>query len=84
VFRTLGRNGKRNVARLDSVIHRRAGKSEDSGQVVGQPDLTGLWKGRPSLGPDAPQAELSLRISANIAEYLEPPGRGRHACFQKR
>jgi len=30
------------------------------------------------------QAELSLRISANIAAYLEPPGRGRHVCFQKR
>jgi hypothetical protein len=28
------------------------------------------------------QAELSFRISVNIAAYLEPPGRGRHVCFQ--
>jgi hypothetical protein len=28
-------------------------------------------------------AELSFRVSANIAAYLEPAGRKRHACFKK-
>lgn len=27
--------------------------------------------------------ELTFRTSANIAAYLEPPGRERHACFRK-
>jgi hypothetical protein len=27
--------------------------------------------------------ELSFRVSANIAAYLELPGRGRYACFKK-
>ena len=27
--------------------------------------------------------ELSFRVSANIAAYLEPPGRGRYICFKK-
>src|SRR5207253_701484 len=29
------------------------------------------------------QTELSFRTSANIAAYLEPPGRERHICFRK-
>ncbi len=53
-----------------------------------------LWNHTPSLGLVAvwgalerlfsfSQAELSFRVSANIAAYLEPPGRGRFACFKK-
>jgi hypothetical protein len=29
------------------------------------------------------QAELRFRVSANIATFLEPPGRDRYTCFKK-
>jgi hypothetical protein len=53
-----------------------------------------LWNHTPSLGLVAvwgalerlfssSQAELSFRVSANIAAYLEPPGSDRYACFKR-
>jgi hypothetical protein len=53
-----------------------------------------IWNHRPALGLvsvwgalerlfSPSQTELSFRVSANIAAYLEPPGKTRHGCFQK-
>jgi len=53
-----------------------------------------IWNHSPALGLVAvwgalerlfspSHVELSFRVSANIAAYLEPPGRGRYICFKK-
>ena len=44
--------------------------------------LVAVWGALESLFSPS-HVELSFRVSANIAAYLEPPGRGRYACFKK-
>jgi hypothetical protein len=44
--------------------------------------LVGIWGALERLFSPA-HVELSFRVSANIASYLEPPGRERYACFKK-
>ena len=44
--------------------------------------LVAVWGGLEQLFSSSNQ-ELSFRVSANIAAYLEPPGRERYKCFKK-
>jgi hypothetical protein len=43
--------------------------------------LVAVWGALEHLFSTSNQ-ELSFRVSANIASYLEPPGRGRYKCFR--
>jgi Apea-like HEPN len=44
--------------------------------------LVAVWNGLERLFSPS-NTELTFRVSANIAAYLEPPGRKRYACFRK-
>jgi hypothetical protein len=44
--------------------------------------LVAVWGGLERLFSTSNQ-ELSFRVSANIASYLEPPGRERYKCFKQ-
>ena len=68
-------------------------RNEDFRVAFQAVDLS-IWNQTPALGLlvvwgalerlfSPSHVELSFRVSANIAAYLEPPGRQRYSCFKK-